>query len=47
MCVCELPPEEPSACDDLSLEFNGALRDKYGARAMRRDSGALRRNGLR
>ena len=29
-CVCELPPEEPSACEDVSLEFNGALTAKYG-----------------
>ena len=47
VCACELPAAEPLACDDISLEFNGALRDKYVARAMRRDSGALRRNGLR
>ena len=30
MCVCELPPAEPSACDDVSLGFDGALTDKYG-----------------
>ena len=30
VCVCELPPAEPSACDDFSLGFDGALTDKYG-----------------
>ena len=30
VCVCELPPAEPSACDDVSLGFDGALTDKYG-----------------
>ena len=30
VCVCELPPEEPSTCDDLSLGFDGALTEKYG-----------------
>ena len=42
VCACELPAAEPLACDDVSLEFNGELRSKCGAPALRRDSGALR-----
>ena len=30
VCVCELPPEEPSACDDITLDFNGTLTAKFG-----------------